>query len=120
MSRASLGAADCGKRLSIADEGVVQTARQTGERNWICLEKDERRMDAQTDRVCYIILYSLVLLKKYYIINSNIRKMQIIPSSRRHILCNPRPNLKQISRTSRRGINIPFYGMHVTSRSQLS
>jgi len=68
MSRASLGVADCGKRLSIADEGVVQTARQTGERNWICLEKDERRMDAQTDRVCYIILYSLVLLQEilYY------------------------------------------------------
>ena len=45
-------------------------------------------MDAQTDRVCYIILYSFVFSKKYYIINSNIRKMQI-PSSRRHILCNP-------------------------------
>lgn len=29
MSRASLGAADCGKRLSIADEEVVQAARQT-------------------------------------------------------------------------------------------
>ena len=58
MSRASLGASDCGKILSIADEEVVQAARQTRERNKICLEKDERRMDSQTDReVLYHILF---------------------------------------------------------------
>jgi len=89
MSRASLGVADCGKRLSIADEGVVQTARQTGERNRICLERTrEGWMHKPTECVIsYYILWDF--FKKYYIINSNIRKMQIIPSSRRHILCNP-------------------------------
>ena len=62
MSRASLGAAGWGRRLSIADEEgfCAGRARQTRERDKICLEKDERRMDVQTDReVLYHILFVL-------------------------------------------------------------
>lgn len=64
MSRASLGVADCGKRLSIADEEGVQAARQTGERNKICLERTrEGWMHKPTEGVISYIIF-LVLLKK--------------------------------------------------------
>lgn len=49
MSRASLGAAGCGKRLSIADKEVaMETARQTSRARQDLPRKDERRMDSRT------------------------------------------------------------------------
>jgi hypothetical protein len=64
MLRASLGAADCDKRLSIADEEGVQTARQTRVRNEICLERTrEGWMHEPTE--CVISYYiPRLLLKK--------------------------------------------------------
>lgn len=61
MSRASLGAAGCGRRLSIVNEEVgMETTRQTKRAQQDLPRKDERRMDAQTDReVLYHIIYSI-------------------------------------------------------------
>ena len=57
MSRASLGVADCGKILSIAGEEVVQAARQTGERNEICLERTREGWMHEPTELCYIIYF---------------------------------------------------------------
>lgn len=70
MSRASLGAAGCGKRLSIADEEIaMETAKQTSRARRDLPLKDERRMDSRTEgeRLLYHILYSPLLSKKYII-----------------------------------------------------
>jgi len=64
MSSASLGAADCGKRLSIADEEVVQAARQTRGRNEICLDGREKDGCTNRPRVLYHIIFVVFFPKK--------------------------------------------------------
>jgi len=83
MSRASLGVADCGKRLSIADEAVCRQQDRPECATGSALKGREK--DGRTIRPS--VLYHISSREILYL-NSNIRKMQI-PSSRRHILCNP-------------------------------
>jgi hypothetical protein len=125
MLRASLGAADCGRRLSIANEEGVQSQRNRPEcATGSGLERTrEGWMHRPTPGALYHILYSLsFFFKKYNIVIIQIsRKMQIPPSSRRHILCNPPSTQSETNLDSPQGLEliIPFLD-GVTSRSQLS
>ena len=102
MLRASLGAADCGKRLSIANEEGGQSQRNRPEcATGSGLERTrEGWMHKPTPGALYHILYSLsFFFKKYNIVIIQIyEKCKSPPRHAVTYYVTPlRPNLKQIS-----------------------
>lgn len=68
MSRASLGAADCGKRLSIADEEGVVLGSKTDQESATRSALKGREKDGRTNRPRDVISYIIrgdCFLKKY-------------------------------------------------------